>query len=358
MEEFEDPHEILDSLDGDIHFRVEEIKRAIRIADLRGDEDAGMRGRLVFLSEAPRTRYADELITHFTWCHGKLEADPERFESWQWSVVDQFDLVLGVLVDFHNVSLAEIQAAIGQMEQSYTRLELPQRRVAEERFTLALRTGDIERADHFLQPWLDCEKPESPEAAAWERIARFELLALQERYDEALKLMERNLRHRNGLSSDLFVWSVSHAMRPLYLKGREAEAAKYQRQALPLLRNEPTDALGAGAHIAFLGKSEQLDEAVEVFEEFLQPGMEAPDPDAHFRIFAASAGLCRRLAQHATTWRLKLPDRHPLKNASGEYSCQELGDWFETSAREIGTLFDRRNGNDYFNARLYAYYNY
>jgi tetratricopeptide (TPR) repeat protein len=232
------------------------------------------------------------------------------------------------------------------------------RRVAEQRFTTALRTGRLQEAQDLLIPWLTTDEPDNPETRAWERLSQFELLMLQDKLEDGLKLLKRNLTNRNGLSSDVFLWSVSHAMRPLYLLDRTDEARKYQRQAMPLLKDEPTDALGAGAHIAFLSRTGRIEEAVQVFEEFIQPGMEAPDPDAHFRIFAASAGLFEKLCEQGPSCQLKLPDCHPQKRSDETYDCEALRCWFESEARRIGEQFDLRNGNDYFLGRLYHYYNY
>lgn len=357
----EDPDEILDNLDlsGNVHEQVDAVFRAIRLADLQSDEEAAMRARITLLCIAPRTRYANEMIAAFSWCHGKLEEDPERYSCWEEDVVLQLENMVGTLVDYPNVSLQQLDEITELMEQSFRRLDLGMRCVAEQRYSLAMRTGDIEKAVSLLGPWLATDEPEDEEIEGWERLSQFELLMMQERHEEGLRMLQPYLQRCDRLSSDLFVWSVSHAMRPLWLVGRGDDARRLQQQALPLLREEPTDALGSGAHIAFLTRIDQLEEAVEVLEEFLEPGMGAPDPDAHFRIFAAAAGLTRALAESDAPPALSLPECHPLhRRGETRYNCRELADWFEEKARGIGQQFDQRNGTDYFNGRLFYYYNY
>lgn len=69
------------------------------------------------------------------------------------------------------------------------------------------------------------------------------------------------------------------------------------------------------------------------------------------KVYDFDKGACvcfQRLARKQKTVQLELPDTFPLRREDGEYAADELADWFQTQAAEIGRRFDQRNGSRFF----------
>lgn len=75
------------------------------------------------------------------------------------------------------------------------------------------------------------------------------------------------------------------------------------------------------------------------------------------KVYDFDKGACvlfRRLAGVRQTVKLELPQAFPLWREDGRYPVEELADWFQTQAEDIGCRFDRRNSSHYFEDDLAA----
>lgn len=62
----------------------------------------------------------------------------------------------------------------------------------------------------------------------------------------------------------------------------------------------------------------------------------------------AAWATCRQVAKYNDSVFLKLPESFPLYNKKKTYNPSELADYFYSQAHELATVFDARNGTDWF----------
>lgn len=95
-----------------------------------------------------------------------------------------------------------------------------------------------------------------------------------------------------------------------------------------------------------------LDRAVGLAEKRLHWALGMWDQKKVFD-FYKGAWLCfRQLELRQQRVELALPVQFPLYQASGEYDCGELAQWFYREADAIARRFDQRNGSDWFSKKL------
>ncbi|MGL5094243.1 MAG: hypothetical protein ACRDD1_01550, partial [Planctomycetia bacterium] len=87
-------------------------------------------------------------------------------------------------------------------------------------------------------------------------------------------------------------------------------------------------------------------------ERHLAYALSAVDLESQFRFLLAARLWAERLADRSDgRRRIRLPEEVPTADPDGNADLRACANWFSTKAKEIGLLFDRRNGTDEFQRR-------
>ena len=97
-----------------------------------------------------------------------------------------------------------------------------------------------------------------------------------------------------------------------------------------------------------------FDRGLSLFARRLEWSIGMWDQKLVYDFDKAACVLFRRLAGVRQTVKLRLPQAFSLWQEDGRYSVEELADWFQAQAEDIGRRFDQRNSSHYFEQDLAA----
>ncbi len=190
------------------------------------------------------------------------------------------------------------------------------------------------------------------ETFQWELFVEVDHLIADDQEDKALKLMEPLLEHPPK-ADDVYPWFVCEALFPLLRRNRRDEALCHQRRAFSGIVGNPKFLGHLATHISFLCVVDQLDQALEVFQQHLRFGINVPDQATRFWFQMHSWFLMQRLLDSKVLSinvpKLSVVDSFPAAR-NGACDTKELGEWFERKSEVLRQEFNVRNGNEHMNS--------
>jgi hypothetical protein len=331
--------------------KVALLEEAVALADERGDVEAGYEARESLLDAGVMAGRGDLILAHYAWCLARFDEEPDRFDEQR--LLWRYKWVVSNALDFPEITLAQINALIDDMEQRFRRFGSGARAVADYRYSLARHVGD---------------KPASKAAyARFRSIPRDELSdCLACEADDAVDHYIFLGQHRKAVSAAAGIVSgwlrCSHVpertyaalLFPLFRLGKLDEAARMYRTGVRLSLRSADAVVSFGSHFTFLGLTDNLPTGLRLLQKTLPLMIAAAEPSNRFWYLDGATFLLECAARAGLTNRLRVPPAHPLAGAGKGTTVTELRDWADAAAAALAAKFDSRNGTTAFAESLAA----
>lgn len=130
--------------------------------------------------------------------------------------------------------------------------------------------------------------------------------------------------------------------------GNLQEAEYYAEKLMPMIKNNDNFLMEV-AHILLLKAYTNPNDALKIFENYLESFMKNKNPKMRFYFADASARFFGNIADNdISTIIMKLPHTFTLYHKEDEYTVAELQTYFFNLAKVIAEKFDERNKNSYY----------
>ena len=329
--------------------QVSLIEEALKLADLRRDEDLGYRARTELIEAGTFAGFPEKVLVAFTWCLARCDRDPERFD--EFDLLWQYKWVALHLPNFPQIPRAKLEEVFQDMEQRYTRSGRNLRPVHKLRWIMHRDMGEPEAA---LQAWRAARRLPRDYGADCPACERNDEVAYHLFRGQPKQAIATALPLLSGLESCASVPEVTFArvLRPLLSLGRREEAERYHRQGYPRVRGDRGFLSALGDHLAYAAITSDFPRAREVLSESLRMVLETSDKQEAFAFLCAAVVWAdAELAAGSARVPLTLPAQVPGRGEEG-YDLGALAPWLEARAAELAARFDARNGTPHHAERL------
>ncbi|WP_239256288.1 tetratricopeptide repeat protein [Listeria ilorinensis] len=294
------------------------LERAIAGADVSNDIETGLEARDLMIEAACFQGYPRKQLQAFSWVIKKYEEDEGYVD--EYNLLWQYKWIGESIASFEEVSKEQIQALQEDMKAKYLASSYSLAPYYKVKTLTAMHMGDREEALHHFKEWQatptdfmnDCPACEAHEMAHYYWFVGD--------YEKALKAAKPIL---NGRMSCAEVPHLTYGLMALtYLElGEKEKAEECLDKGLPLVQQN-MDLLDALAQlIEYLIRTDRHEQALEVFENHREMALNTE---------GSLVGLYLLSAIYPITTDTALKEK----------------------TRELAAKFDRRNGNDYYTAKL------
>jgi hypothetical protein len=328
------------------------VEEAVNLAEVHRDEDAAFKARYELVQAATFGGRPDLAIVAYAWVLAKVDADPQRFvaDSLLW----RYKWVVDKSAHYPTISRQQIDDLFADMTRRYQAEGSTLHAVYSNRRTVALMMGDRELAAQQNALLQKTERDHLSDCHACvqdEEVWHYCELGEDEEAIEAAKPIFR------GKLSCSSIPECTHAnvLMPLMRLGRVQEAAKHHKAGYRLIAWNPAYLPQQAQHMTFLALSGNLDRGVTLLNRHLPNAVVATSPRWQYQFYSAARLLLERLAQeNKAAISLNLPE--PLKplGENGLTPVPGLTRWIDDQLQELGSAFDRRNGNDSYLRKVQA----
>jgi hypothetical protein len=352
----EDVDALLDQADAMRHgaSQVAIGEQAVRLADLAGDDELGFRARKKLIQYTIFSGFPEKTLIAFAWCLGRCDAQPERFhlKEWLWSGPDLLWIYKWIIENaphFPQISRAQLDQTIGDMQARYIEHGLSLRPVHLQRTRLAMTVADsVDDARACFQAFEAAPRDEYADCEACERNFEVEVLLYTGEIERAIQRAQPLLRNELACGEVPHI-TLAVLTRPLFERGRRAEAAACRRAGFRICAGQ-TNFLREVALLLDYESATGGRQAVAMLERHLPLALDALDGVRRFWMFWAARNLMRRLLERGReAVAIRLPAGFETATDEQERtSTRALMGQFERLARETAVSFDARNGNAQF----------
>jgi tetratricopeptide (TPR) repeat protein len=329
------------------HVQVQLLTEAVRVADSTRDLDTMFECRLELIEAATSGGRGEQIFAAFAWCLAQYEADPERFEDHEDTLLWQFKWVLDQLDEFPQISMAQAKKLFKQMADQYRRGGYSMRPVYYIEFCFAKRIGDFARAKKQLAAFQKEPRDSLADCMACELDNMADYYDIVDQPDKAIEAAQPIVKGKRRCA-EIPHRTFSMLLRPLAQLGRYEEADAIQAKGYRLIRSNPEFLGQVAAPIVYLVHRDQIELATTYLQRHFSWALETCEQRTRYVFYIAAKGLFAKLAEGKPKCSLQLPEKFPLFSPSGEYELSEIIDWLTGQSREIGEGFNRRNGTTYY----------
>jgi hypothetical protein len=327
-------------------------EQAVRLADLRGDEELGFRARKKLIEYTIFSGFPEKTLVAFAWCLGRCDAEPQRFSAkeWLWFGPDLLWIYKWIIENaphFPQISAVQLHETLEDMQARYLEHGLSLRPVHLQRARLAMSVADsVDEARAAFEAFASAPRDDYADCEACERNFEVEVLLFTGDTERAIDRAQPLLR------KELTCGEVPHITlailtRPLFELGRVEEAAACRRAGYRMCAGQ-TNFLREVA--LFMDYESAVDgrQALSMLERHLPLALDALDAVRRFWVFWAARNLMRRLGERGRTHvAIRLPSGFETEtNEQGHASTRALMHGFDELMRKIAGSFDARNQND------------
>jgi hypothetical protein len=344
MNDTPDPEELL--------VRAEELERgpeqvtlieeAIKLADLRQDEDLGFEARVALIEAGTFAGYPERVLVAFSWCLARCDKDAERYD--ERSLLWQYKWVALHLPNFPQVPRARIEGVFSDMEDRYRRSGRNLRPVYKLRWVMHRDMGERDQALEAWRAGRRLQRDYGADCAACERNDEVRYLLYTGKAEQALATA---LPLLTGLESCATVPEVTYGnvLLPLLRLGRTQEADRWHRQGVGRIRRQLTYVASLSDHLVYAAIRGELGLCRALMEETLELALKTTDKrEAVWFLIGSVIWADAEAAGGANQVSLTLPAQVPGKGPEG-YDLSQVTSWLESQAGELIRAFDERNGN-------------
>lgn len=317
------------------------IEEAIRLADLRQDEDLGFEARVSLIEAATFAGYPEQVMVAFSWCLARCDKDSERFD--ERGLLWQYKWVALHLPNFPQVPRAKIEGVFSDMEERYRRAGRNLRPIHKLRWIMHRDMGERDAALAAWRAGRRLRRDYGADCAACERNdeVRYHLYV-----DKPKQALATALPLLTGLESCASVPESTFGLVliPLLKLDKLAEAERWHRQGVERVRRQLTYVGSIGDHLTYAAIRRNLELARELVDETLGLALKATDKRESFGFLCAAVIWTEAEAESGTTHlELTLPPEAPDKGPQG-YEVSALSAWLKGELDTLAGRFDERNG--------------
>lgn len=295
-----------------------------------------------------------EAFPHFALMVNRLDdqENPVHFFE-QMSILWKYKWFMSALPKFPNVPKEQILALMDDMERRYLAYNpATQTTLYYYRKKLYSTMGDIETASLYEAKYEASEPSNSTfaslsDCSACMLNAKVASALHKGKWAEAIELAQPILLGEKSCESipQTTYFIVAQAFAKL---GQLEEAAEYYEKGVQLLNEERPELTDHLRSICYLVLTRQWDRAVAIFEKNFPKTIGNLNKLESFHFYYASLFLFRHLQGQQDTIALQIPENPLLHASDGQYAISTVLHALEREVADIATLFDQRNGNDYY----------
>jgi tetratricopeptide (TPR) repeat protein len=260
--------------------------------------------------------------------------------------------VIGAVLQFPDVSLAQINQLLDDMERRYREFGSTMRAVWQYRRIAAISTGRRDLAEQACQLYLQTERDSLSNCIACEPSNYAGYLSQIERWSEAVDVVDLSLKRKLTCTHEPHR-ILGTGLLPLFHLGRIDEARRHQKRGYRLARNG-LEFVGTWAkHLVFLTLVSELEPARRLLERHMKDGLTCFELDDQFEFLKASLLFLERLRREGrSTVKMRLPESIQIPSTTKGRDLTALADWFRRAATDLANRFDARNGNSHYNEQI------
>ncbi|WP_322923088.1 hypothetical protein [Paenibacillus campi] len=322
--------------------KLELLEQAVRIADALGDVQGAYMIREDLVEAAVFSGFALKGITHFSWQLGQFDIHPALYNEREllWS----YKWIISNSMHFPQISRQQLMELLADMRDRYMRAGYSERTYYSNLFTLHMHTGEFEQADEYYAIVKKMKRENISDCRAYDQNEIVEYFARTGRYKEALKaakpIVDGKMR-----CTEIPHLTLAELLMPSYQLGEHGQAADYQHQNYPMLRNNRDFLRSIGLHIAYLAHADPF-KGLELYEQHATWSLDSESPLDRMYFHASAAGLFQVLSQETVAFNVRLPDGYPY--GDDRHHMSSLSHHLQAMALELAEQFDRRNGTAYY----------
>jgi len=326
--------------------QVDLLEEAVRLADLHHDDDRGFSARIELTSDATFSGFPEKALVAFGWCRAKCEKDPERFAERRLAWNNK--LILHNLMTFPQITRAQIDDALADMEKRWQRCGLSMRPYHMFRAIYALELGRPDLHEHYAK-WWKAKRDSMADCQACELDSRIMFLVEWRDYEEAIREAAPIVNGRMSCA-EVPHRTLARLLLPALRLGMHDEAAEFQRRGERLIEANLQLLQHAGSHVTYLVLTKNPTHALEMFERHVPNALESFDKQQRFRFHLGARVLFRSLLRAKVEHvKLRVPEAFPIEpetRESDSFSVARVSEWIDGQCLDLATRFDRRNGTD------------
>ena len=323
------------------------LEEAANLADRLQDEEQGFAARHRLIYATWFAGSLDRSVVAFSWCLAYLDRHPNVGADDL--VLDSYRVVISALPDFVTLSLAQIDAAVDDLEARLQAKGRSPRTAANCRWLVLVRTGRLAAAHDIAKSsrtfskdalWDDDDFEAVLEA--YDAVYRQDRSKLETRLDHWLS----HFWHEPVVRSSV----LSLLLRVMVEQGRAKQArALFER----VRRDVCQHALlieQLGYLLIFAAGWAGPRQLRRLLEQAVQDAWQSCDHLGRLHVYLGGELVCRRWAMGSPGRRrkLRLPADFPLTTPDGWYELPVLQAWFRSECEQLMARFDARNGNSFF----------
>lgn len=331
--------------------KVALFERSVQIADAHQDLEAGYRTRQRLMGAALSAGLSDVLLVSFTWCLAQSERDPQAFPEQE--ILWQFRWVISELVEFPEVSRAQLDDLFTDMERRYRRAGSSMRAYWVLRRMVALDMGDRDAAIAAHEQLELCRRDWLSDGADAETSFHVDYLLFLGQ-DEAGLRRAMPLLQQSQASSHHLGFLYAKLLHPLLKLGRFEQAARFHQAGYRLVSRNARYVPRFAEHLTFLALTENFARGYRLVERHLGDAVGSVSAFSRMQFYHSARLLFELAADRGRdSLRLRLPPPFPFHSPEGRYDPRALAASLAEQVDHMARQFDTRNGTDYY-TRLFA----
>ncbi len=324
---------------------------AVRSADASGDIALAYKARMSVLEAAVFGGYPERAIVAFGWLCATCDREPERFPQsrtlggfllLEVDLLWAYKWVVQNTPGFPQISRAQIEATLDEMESRYLRQGFSTRPVSMNRAWVGMELGEPpERIAEHFERWRRGPRDAYADCEACEQNFHVEI----QRYlgNWALEVeAAQPLLHGEMSCAEVPHLTISNLVMPMFEHGELEEAARLHQRGYQMCCDNRDFLAEIAEHVDYRIVTGDVAGALELAERHIAWVAETRSGRRRWRWFVTLGELFDRLDDGDPKVRLPAaiaPDD------SRPQTPRALSEWFRERADELSSAFDARNGN-------------
>ncbi|MEN3158335.1 hypothetical protein ABC502_08150 [Alkalimonas sp. NCh-2] len=325
-------------------------EQAISLADQGNDLGLQYKSRIALVEAAAFSGHPEKVLVNFGWCIAQCEKFPEQFPLPD--ILWKYKYVIACAVGFHSISRETLEQLLTNMHRHYEQAGFSLRPVHYMRAHMHLYAGEFEDCLQQLQISRGLEKDRFADCSACEVNFIVTALVALKRDQEAIQAAQPLLQGNEGCAE------VPHLTFAALLSstsrlGNKELGTLLLTSGYQLIRSNPEFLYQIGLQMQYCAEQALIDTGLERLQSHCDWLLASMDPGGRLQFqMGAAMVLNKALQQGQTSLVLRLPNSFALFNPAGEYSTQQLCEYFSQQALMAAQGFDQRNGNRYYQLQL------
>ncbi len=324
------------------------LKQAINIADANNDLDWGFDLRLDLIKEEIYTSHCTESFPAFAWILNTNDTNADMFDEsdflweYKWMATSSRRNV--------NISRTQIESIMEDLRARMKRNGYTDRAYYTVRLYWHLFLGEIDKAHEYIKLRDETPRDRMSHCAACELDASVEMQLIDGNIDKALTLAHDLITKK--LTCGHMPFGTFCNLTYFLNKAGDKRAAEYFVKAEEEMADMEYDTslLNDISLLMYYLIDNDKEKAWQYFERYAVWEVGAEDAFS-FDFSLVALSLLKGEQGNRT---LNLPPQMPYFDSSNNYDLPKLYEYYYKKADDLATLFDERNGNNYFRERLNA----